>query len=408
MRKYVLTGFMLLGLVGSEVHSLNLGNDWPNFMGPNFNGTLRGKALKNIGIRQSWKTNVGTGFSSIAVVDGRVYTIGNRNDYDTVFCLNAKDGKIIWTYSYPCKLNPLQYEGGPNTTPTFSSNKLYVLGKEGQLFCFNPKNGAVLWSDHLSKHQINPPKFGFSCSPIIYKDLLILNVGQGGAAFDKNNGRLVWKSQSGDDDKCYATPLKIGWKGLDSFTFFVGDALLNINPLDGSEHWRILWKTKYNVHPSAPAYFSDNLFVSAGNKKGCALYSLAIGNDSPELLWSNKNMHNNLLNSIYDDGFLYGIDGSASRRSRLKCIDANTGAVRWKNDAIGFGSLLLVDKKLVILTDQGILVIAEANKDKYQEIVRQKILDFKCWTPPAMTEKYVYARNAAGDMVCVTIVKKGN
>ncbi len=408
MSKYFLNSLLLVVLVGSELHSSNLGNDWPNFMGPNSNGTLTGTTLKNIDIKQSWKTNVGTGFSSISVVDGRVYTIGNRNDYDTVFCLNAENGKIIWTYSYPCKLNPIQYEGGPNTTPTFNENKLYVLGKEGQLFCFNPKNGAVIWSDHLSKHQVHPPKFGFSCSPVIYDDLLILNVGQRGAVFNKNTGNLVWKSESGDDDKCYATPLKINWKGLDSFVFFVGEMLLNINPLDGSEYWHIPWKTKYNVHPSMPAYFDDSLFVSAGGLKECILYSLAIGNDKPKLVWSNKNMHNNLLNSIYENGFLYGIDGSASRRARLKCINAKTGDVRWKNDDIGFGSLLLVDKKLIILTDQGILVIAAANEDKYQEIVRKKILDFKCWTPPALTEKYLYARNAVGDLVCVRIVRQEN
>ena len=183
--------------------------------------------------------------------------------------------------------------------------------------------------------------------------------------------------------------------------FLSANKLLAINPANGSEYWHIPWETKYNVHPSSPAYFKNKLFLSAGVNKECALYNLE-GN-APKLIWKNKNLRNDFLTSIYHGGYLYGIDGNASRRSRLACIDANSGDVRWKNNEIGFGSLLLVDDNLIILNDQGVLYIAEANPNHYKEQAKKEILTYKCWTPPAIAGGRLYARNANGDLVCVSL-----
>ena len=401
MNKKYLTVMSALVLLGLFHNSYGV-NNWPYFMGPNHNGTVHDLNIEKFEIKEKWKTNVGIGFSSITVVEGRIYTVGNQDNTDTVYCISAADGKEIWKYSYPCELNPNQYEGGPNSTPAYYEKRLYVLGKEGQLFCFDAENGKIIWSKDTKSFDIKPPRWGFSCSPIIYGDFIILNVGQGGAAFHKDSGELVWKSISGDDDKCYATPTKMAWKGEDAFTFFVGGKLLAVDPTSGKEYWHIPWKSKYDVHPSSPVHFDNKLFVSGGVNKECALYSLE--GDKPELIWQNKNMHNDFLNSIHNDGYLYGIDGSASRRARLACVDVKTGDLRWKNDEIGFGSLLQVDDKLIILNDKGILFIAKVDPTQYSEIARKEILTFKCWTPPAIANGHLFARNANGDFVCVSLL----
>ena len=401
MKKNLFIRLVLITLLMAVHCSLGVTN-WPYFMGPNHNGTLQNQNIKKFDIKEKWKTNVGVGFSSMTIADGRVYTIGNADDNDTVYCLSVANGEVVWKYNYPCQLNPNQYEGGPNSTPTYHDKRLYVLGKEGQLFCFDAETGKVIWSKETKDFGVKPPRWGFSCSPIIHGELIILNVGEGGAALQKESGELVWKSASQDDDKCYATPTKIKWKGKDAFTFFVGGKLLAVEPTTGKELWNIPWNSKYNVHPSSPAFFDNKLFVSGGVNKECALYTLE--GDKPELIWENKNMHNDFLNSIHHNGSLYGIDGSASRRARLACVDVKTGDVRWKNDEIGFGSLLQVDDKLIVLNDKGVLFVAERNSDKYSEITRKEILPFKCWTPPAIADGRLYARNANGDLVCVSLI----
>ena len=273
-------------------------------------------------------------FPPFQSVDHHAYTMGNKDGTDTVYCLDANSGKVVWKYSYPCKLNPIQYEGGPNATPTYHDQKIYVLSKEGHLFCLEAKTGKMLWSNHTKTFDITPPKFGFASSPFIHKDLVILNVGTGGTALNKDTGKVVWKSDSGEDDKCYATPFPFSIEGKNALAFFVGDKLLAIDPLTGAEYWQIPWKSKYNVHAPAPAFFKNKVFVSAGVNKDCVLFDLAAG--KPKQIWENKNLRNDFLNAIYYKGHLYGIDGSASRRSRLVCLNAETGEVKWKNPDLGF------------------------------------------------------------------------
>ena len=373
-------------------------------MGPNHNGTLSGEKLGNIAIRKVWETNVGTGFSSITVVGNRAYTMGNRDNTDTIYCLNSdRSGEILWTYSYPCKLDPNQYEGGPNTTPTYHNQKIYVLSKEGHIFCLEAEKGKVVWSAHTKDFGITPPGFGFSGSPVIHGNLLLLNVGTGGAALKKNTGEIIWKSESKGDDKCYATPFPFSRKGKDAYAFFVGEKLLTIDPLTGSQYWQIPWKSTYNVHTPSPTFFNNKVFVSAGHNKKCSLFDVT--GDKPKIIWENKNMHNDFLNSIYHKGYLYGIDGAASRRAKLVCLDAATGNIQWKNTDIGFGSLLLIDEKLIILNDKGTVFIAEANSNKYVELAHKEILKDKCWTPPAVVGGRLYARNAPGDLVCINLTQ---
>ena len=377
---------------------------WPNFMGPHHNGTASGEILGKVAIHKIWETNVGIGFSSISVVGDRLYTIGNQNDTDTIYCLKVDNGQVIWKHSYPCKLNPNQYEGGPNSTPTYNNQRIYVLSKEGHIFCLDADNGKVIWSAHTKGMGIRPPRWGFSGSPVVKRNRVILAIGLGGAALDKRTGKVIWKSESGEDDKCYAAPLPFLWKNKEAMAFFVGNKLLAVDPQTGSQYWHIPWESKYNIHPASPAFIDDHMFVSAGLEKDCALYDLS--GDTPKMIWQNKNLRNDFLNSIYYKGALFGISGSASRRCELVCLSPKTGKVLWKNTDIGFGSLLLIDGKLIVLSNNGVLFVAEANPDRYVEIAQKEILTFKCWTPPAFAGGTLFARNAAGDLVCVNLEKQ--
>ncbi len=390
------------GLCFCNVYAQNVGH-WPHFMGPNSTGAIaQSGVLDPQKIAPLWTAAVGTGFSSVAVVGDRLFTMGNADETDTVYCLSAADGSVVWRHSYPCKLIPLQYEGGPNTTPTWHEKKVYTLGKEGQLYCLAADNGSVVWSHDLREGGVQAPKFGLSGSPVVTGDIVLINAGSGGAAFHKDTGAVVWKSTPGEDDKCYATPALFTHESKVAAAFFVGDRLIAIDPATGKELWRVPWSTKYDVHPVAPVFFDNKMFVSAGNDKDCALYQLDA--NGPTLLWEKDTMSNQLLNSIYREGSLFGVDGSTGRRSSVVCLDAVTGDVRWSNPDTGYGSLIMVGDKLILLSENGVLFIAEARPDTYVELFRKEIIPFKCWTPPAVADGKLFVRNAAGDLVCLSLV----
>jgi len=184
--------------------------DWPNFRGPDHTGISSetdwkaewpdGKA--NV----VWSAKVNTGFSSISVAGGRVFTMGNQGGKDTVFALDAKTGKEIWRHQYDCPLEPNLYEGGPNATPTVDGDRVYTLSKKGHLFCFQAADGKIVWQTNLNAdHGAAVPEWGFAGSPLVLGEKLVLNAGSAGMALDKATGNVLW--QSGKGQSGYATPV---------------------------------------------------------------------------------------------------------------------------------------------------------------------------------------------------------
>src|SRR5262249_49798899 len=141
-----------------------------------------------------WTAQVGEGYSSVAVKDGRLYTMGNAGGKDTVYCLDAGTGRTLWRFSYPC---PAGDQGGTRATPTVEGDRLYTLSREGQAFCLNAASGAKVWGKDLARETgAESPRWGFAGSPLVYGKLVIYNVGSAGTALDRSTGRVVWKSAS--------------------------------------------------------------------------------------------------------------------------------------------------------------------------------------------------------------------
>ncbi|PYJ97620.1 MAG: hypothetical protein DME23_14595 [Verrucomicrobia bacterium] len=139
-----LAAALLLCAIGSLPASAN---DWPRWRGTDFNGISKetgwSASWPQEGPKQLWKANVGTGFSSIAVSNGRAYTLGNINDTETIYCLDANTGKVLWKHSYACSTDPNLYEGGPNATPTVDGNAVYTFSRKGHVFALDARSGNV-------------------------------------------------------------------------------------------------------------------------------------------------------------------------------------------------------------------------------------------------------------------------
>jgi outer membrane protein assembly factor BamB len=390
--------------------SVSRAEDWPCWRGPDLNGISKEKswttAWPKEGPRQLWKASVGLGFSSMAVANGRMFTMGNQENIDTVFCFDAAKGALLWKHSYPCILDPRFYEGGTLATPTVNGNRVYTISKRGDVFCFEAATGKIVWNKNVARElgvKLNVGDqdnwWGFSGSPLVRGDLLILNLASDGTALNKDDGKAIWSNGKGLAG--YSTPLPFKQNGKDLVALAVAESVVAVNERDGKVLWRYPWKTPYDVNAADPIVSGDKIFISSAYRHGCAL--LQMQGDGVTLVYENKNMHNHFNPSVLINGFLYGIDGDAGHPGGLACVEFATGARKWMEKSIGTGALMAAGDKLIIQGEKGELIIAEASPEKFKPLARSQVIGGKCWTTPVLANGRIYCRNSKGDLVCVDV-----
>jgi outer membrane protein assembly factor BamB len=379
-------------------------DDWPNWRGPNHNGisTESGWLAQwpADGPPRLWKASVGTGFSSVAVANGRAYTMGNAQDTDTVFCFDAETGKVIWKHSYPCPLDAHWYEGGTSSTPTVDGNTVFTLSKKGDLFCLAADTGKVLWSTNIAV-GLELPMWGLSSSALIEGNLLLLNVGTCGAALDKSSGKAVWTT--GTKASGYSTPVPYSSAGKPALALMTGSGAAGVDLATGARLWDFPLHGQWNLFIADVIPVGDRFFVSSSYANTGALVQLQDGAARP--VWQNGNLRNQVNSSVLVDGCLYGVDGVAgpAPSASLKCVDARDGSVKWNFPGLGGGSLMVADHKIIALSDKGELFTAAVSPQSFTPISRAQVLGGRCWTVPVLANARIYCRNAKGDLLCLDV-----
>jgi outer membrane protein assembly factor BamB len=381
-------------------------DDWPNWRGPRHNGisTESGWLAKWLpeGPLQLWETSVGLGFSSVAVCKGRAYTMGNQTDTDSVFCFDAETGKLLWKQSYPCPADPHFYEGGTSATPTVEGNHVFTLSKTGDLFCFAADNGKIVWSKNIAKElSLEIPMWGFASSALIEGKLLLLNVGSFGAALDKSSGRVVWST--GTTASGYSTPVPCSFGGKPALALMTGSEAAGVDMATGGKLWQYPLKADWKINVADPIPSGDRLFISSMYARSGAL--LQIQDGTAKAVWQNGNLRNQINSSVLVDGFLYGVDGRAGPTpdAGLKCVEWQSGAVKWTYPGLGGGALMVADGKIIALSDKGELFTAAVSPQSFTPISRAQVLGGRCWTVPVLANGRIYCRNARGDLVCLDV-----
>ena len=378
------------------------GVDWYRWRGPDLNGISKETGWNAQwpaeGPKQLWKASVGTGFSSFSVSDGRVYTMGNANSTDSAFCLDAHTGKVLWQHSYPCPLDPKNFEGGPCATPTVADGRVYIFSRKGDLFCLDAAKGSVLWSKNLNRELgLEIPTWGCASSALVEGNMVVVNMGSAGVALDWKSGKVVWVSDKSPG--AYATPVPLTIGGDRCLAILSRQSLVAVKAAGGQAVWSYPWKTEYDVNSADPVVGGDQVFISGGYNHGGAV--LKLSGQAPEKVWENKNMRNHFNTCVLWQGYLYGPDDSG-----LRCLAFDTGDLKWTYGQFGKGSLMIADGKLVALSEKGELIIAEPAPAEFKPISRAKILTGKCWTTPVLSNGQIYCRNAVGDVVCVDVSGK--
>ncbi|MHC4555800.1 MAG: PQQ-like beta-propeller repeat protein [Planctomycetota bacterium] len=420
MRVYNFITISTLVLLIAFMAVCSVADDWPNWRGPQHNGISNeidwGGDWSTCEPRVRWMKQVGTGFSSIAVAKGRLYTMGNSKltvgrtkiEHDVVYCLDANSGEILWTHAYPSPLAPNSYEGGPSATPTIADSNVYTLSKQGMAYCLDANDGTVRWeSDLVANYGVRAPTWGFAGSPYIEGNLVIYNAGTHGLALHITDGTLAW--ETGTSRSGYSTPVPFDFEQQRLLILMGEKTFAAVQAQTGEVLWEHRWETGHQANIPDPIVDSNLVFVSTGYRKGSALFDVATG--QVRQLWFQKNMQTFLNSSVLWQGYLYGPNDDNDNGKALTCVERSTGNIIWTwNQAQGGfskGSVTLADGKLIILSQGGELCIAEASPSGYREKGRGRILTGKCWSVPVLANGKIYARNAAGNLVCVELETTG-
>lgn len=401
-------GVLLLSFACAALARRASAEDWPQWRGPNHDGVSTESGWLDRwppeGPAVAWRANVGTGFSSCTVAQGRVYTAGNADNTDTIFCLVAEAGRILWKQSYPSDLGDKYFEGGTTGTPVVDGNRVYFLGRWGDVFCFDAATGKIVWSKNLHKETgTRIPGWGFGGSPLVFENLLVLNAGDAGVALDKSTGKLVWKSASKDSG--YSTPLPMQQNGRWLALLGSGSSYLAVDLQTGKENWRIHWLTQYGLNAADPIVDGDRVLISSGYGKGAALLKVGAGTE-PQVLWKSKVLRTQFNSAVRIGPYVYGIDGDSTGGASLKCIEFASGKQKWEETDMGMGALTGSDGRLIVINERGELMIAPATPDGFKPTARTHVLGGKCWTVPVLANGRIYCRSARGDVVCLDVRRK--
>jgi outer membrane protein assembly factor BamB len=426
--------YMVIGILATCVALLNISaiaDDWPNWRGPNHNGISHevnwignmSKDVNEIGAVPEevnwvgewtdcepnivWEQQVGTGFSSIAVANGRLYTMGNtgtKDDgleaehQDVVYCLDPNTGEVLWTHMYASALNADgYYEGGPTATPTVVDGQVYTFSKHGVAFCLDANDGAVLWErDLVQDFGVAAPMWDFAGSPYVDANLVIYNAGTHGLALNVPDGSLAW--ETGIQRSGYSTPVPFDLGPRRLVALMGRRTVAAVEVQTGALAWEYTWVTHAEENIPDPIVDGNSLFVSTGQGKGSTLFDMY--EDGVVELWSHKDMQSFLNSPVLWDGYLYGAN---EQNKKLTCMEFATGQIMWSEIYLGRGSVMMADGKLIMLSDDGLLTIAQVAHDHYQELGCAQILTGRCWTVPILANGKIYARNAIGDLVCVKL-----
>ena len=386
-------------------------SDWPAFRGRNRDGVVSGPKLSRdwqVKPRQLWKQPCGAGWGSFAVAGNLLVTLEQRRDNEAIVGYEAETGKELWKYEYEAKFWEPLGGPGPRTTPTISGGDVFSLGAEGHLVCVNARTGDHKWTVNILGDTPNL-KWGMAGSPLVVDDKVIVNPGFQGdsqaenravSAFDRKTGRLVWATASRKAG--YSSPMLATIDNVRQIILLDGNQLAGYDLATGVMLWTYPWdETNQDINVAQPIVWEKEgkIFITSGYTIGCAMLHVW---KSPEgwkvsELWKNVNkpLRCKMSSPIEYQGFLYGLD-----EGMLACIDAKNGKLKWKGDRFGHGQMLRWEDLLILLAENGDLVLFELTPLEQRILGRVPAIKApRNWNTPAIANGRIYVRNDK-EMAC--------
>jgi outer membrane protein assembly factor BamB len=377
--------------------------EWSQWGGPtrNFMSTSKGLAASwpASGPKQLWSRPLGQGHSSILVSGNTLYTMYSQGEQEVVIALAADTGKTIWEHKYEAPTAGMNYkEGlGPHSTPLLVGDRLFTVGAIGKFHALDKKTGKVLWSHDLWKdYGGKRMDRGYSCSPLLYKNTIILTLGGQGQtliAFNPNDGAVVWKSQSLDMSP--SSPVIINVDGQDQLVAFMGKQIAGVDPNNGELLWSHPHVTDWGLNISTPVWGNDNLlFLSSAYSGGSRVLKLAqtSGKTTVTELWFNNRLRIHHGTAIRIGDYVYGSSGDFGP-AFFSAVNVKTGEIAFQDRSFPKINSLYADGKLIMLDEDGNLVLATVSPAGLKVISKVSLMKNLAWTVPTLVGTKLYVRD---------------
>ena len=428
----VAAGALAIAAWGVTLH----GDDWPEWRGKGrlgvWNETGIVETFPASGLTPTWRTPVYAGYAGPAVANGKVFVTDSRrvkanHAIERALALDERTGQILWTREWETDYSGLQlvYAIGPRATPTVDGDRVYVLGAMGNLLALDVNSGQVLWQkDYVKDFNTSIPSWGITGAPLVDGDRLICLVGGEPdakvMALDKRSGAEIWRSLSSETEPGYNQPIIFEQAGVRQLIIFHPTGFSSLDPVTGKVYWEVEHRSQMGIVVATPVKSGPLMFFTS-QYGGARMLKLDESKPNASVLWTGPGEQDpgmthdtpNTLNSVIStpvlyDGYVYGVDNDG----QLRCLEAATGKLIWKTDALlkehaMYGTAFFVKNgdRFFITNDRGELVIATLSPKGFGEISRTKLIEPThpyvrrrqfpnvLWSHPAYANRHIVIRN---------------
>jgi outer membrane protein assembly factor BamB len=384
--------------------------EWPGFRGRNRDGVVSGLRIKtdwnSTRPVELWRRAVGPGWSSFAAGDGLIYTQEQRGDFEVVSCYSKTTGEPVWTHRDAARFWESNAGAGPRATPTLHDGRIYTFGATGILNALDARSGSVVWTRNAaSDTDTKVPDWGFSSSPLVVDDQVIIAVSGQLAAFDLATGKPRWVGPKAGGS--YSSPHLLTIGGTEQVVLLSATGATTVAPADGSVLWKHAWEGYPILQPALTA--DGGLLITTGDAGGAlGTRRLRVAHEpagwKADEAWTSRGLKPYFNDLVVHAGHAFGFDGSI-----LSCIDLQDGKRKWKGGRYGHGQMLLLRDQdlLLVLSEEGELALVGAVPGEFTEVARVQAIEGKTWNHPVLAGDILLVRNGQ-EMVAFRLSSAGS
>lgn len=371
---------------------------WPGWRGPLRDGWVHGYTPPGEWpekLKQVWQVEVGAGYGSPIVAEGRVYQHARQAEDEVVWCFDLETGQPLWRKTYPV---PFQMGGGgerhgkgPKSSPIYADGRLFTLSITGMLTAWDADSGRRLWFQDLSRQfEKNHPYWGAATSPIVDGERVIVHLGSDDegflVAFDAKTGDPVWSQ--GKDGASYSSPLVAEIHGVRQVVEWNHRAVVGV----ASESGRLLWEFEFphvghNQNMPTPIVHKNRVILGGENRGIRSLdIQLKDGRWSVSQSWLQQDVALDMSSAVIHGNLLYGF--SHYGKGRIFCLQPETGDILWQGpgrtgENVAF---LAIPDHLIALLNNGQLQVIKASDTAFEKLASYRVSENSTWAPPVVLQ----------------------
>ena len=372
--------------------------EWPGFRGPDRNGVARAVKIatewETSPPVQMWRRPIGPGWSSFAVHGDRLFTQEQRGSDEVVASYSLRNGEQIWQQRYAARFWEPTGGAGPRGTPMLSNGRVYTFGATGILNALDARTGAVAWSRNaVTETGAQDPGWGFASSPLVVNDIVIVAASGRLAAYDAATGERRWIGPEGGAG--YSSPHPVTIDGVQQVLLMRGARTTSVSPADGKMLWEHKWVPNASIVQPAVLPNGDILIVAGDAMTGIGMRRITVkraaGEWTIEERWTSRGLKPFYNDFVVHKEHAYGFDGSI-----LACINLADGSRTWKGGRYGHGQMVLLPEQdlLMVVSEDGEIVLVNATPDRFTEVARFKAIEGKTWNHPVLVGDVLLVRNS--------------